>query len=88
MLFILPGSHGKDDCRPSSAQVAPDLTEEEKADIAALALRLRIDGLVVSNTTVSRPPAVLAQEHGREVCAETLRIFLPRHIRGRHVQPA
>ncbi len=49
------------------AQVAPDLTEEEKADIASLALRLRIDGLVVGNTTISRPPAVLAQEHGREV---------------------
>jgi len=48
-------------------QIAPDLTEEERADIASLALRLRIDGLVVSNTTIGRPPAVLAQQHGREV---------------------
>ncbi len=53
-------------------QIAPDLTEEERADIASLALRLRIDGLVVSNTTVSRSPAVLAQEHGREVRASLL----------------
>ena len=43
------------------------MTEEEKADIAALALRLGVDGLVVSNTTIERPPAVQAQPDGHEV---------------------
>ncbi|MFC7332492.1 quinone-dependent dihydroorotate dehydrogenase [Rhodocista pekingensis] len=52
---------------PLFLKVAPDLTEEDKADIAAVALESGIDGLVVSNTTVSRPPeipAALAQEAG------------------------
>ncbi|WP_041786534.1 quinone-dependent dihydroorotate dehydrogenase [Rhodospirillum centenum] len=52
---------------PLFLKVAPDLTEEDKADIAAVALESGIDGLVVSNTTVSRPPEIpasLAQEAG------------------------
>ena len=49
--------------------MAPDLTGPEKADIAALALRLGVDGLVVSNTTIARPPAVQAQPDGNEVCS-------------------
>ncbi|HBS23386.1 MAG TPA: dihydroorotate dehydrogenase (quinone), partial [Thalassospira sp.] len=33
----------------------PDLTEEDKADIAAVVLKLRLDGMIVSNTTIDRP---------------------------------
>ena len=40
---------------PLLIKVAPDLSEEEKKDIAAVALKTGIDGLVVSNTTISRP---------------------------------
>ncbi len=39
-------------------KIAPDLSAEDKADIAAVALSTRVDGLVVGNTTVSRPGAV------------------------------
>ncbi len=52
---------------PVLVKVAPDLTEEECADIAAVALLSGIDGLVVSNTTLSRPdflPAGFAAEKG------------------------
>jgi dihydroorotate dehydrogenase len=53
---------------PLLLKVAPDLTEEDKADIAEVALASGIDGLVVSNTTVSRPaglpPDVAAQAGG------------------------
>jgi dihydroorotate dehydrogenase len=40
---------------PLLVKIAPDLSAEEMTDIADIALRLKIDGLVVSNTTISRP---------------------------------
>jgi dihydroorotate dehydrogenase len=43
---------------PLLLKIAPDLTEEERADLAAVALQSGIDGLVVSNTTVARPPGL------------------------------
>lgn len=52
---------------PLLLKVAPDLTEEDKADIAEVALASGIDGLVVSNTTVARPaglPPDIAAEAG------------------------
>ena len=39
-------------------------------DIAALTLRLGVDGLVVGNTTLSRPGAVAQHQHGSEVAAD------------------
>jgi dihydroorotate dehydrogenase len=41
---------------PLLLKIAPDLIDEERADIAAVALESGLDGLIVSNTTVSRPP--------------------------------
>jgi dihydroorotate dehydrogenase len=40
---------------PLLVKIAPDLTPEERADIAAVALATGIDGIVVANTTVARP---------------------------------
>lgn len=48
-------------------KVAPDITDTDKSDIAAVALKLGIDGLIVSNTTIQRPPDVSEQPHGQEV---------------------
>ena len=45
---------------PLLVKVAPDLADADKADIAAVALKLGIDGFVVSNTTITRPPDVAA----------------------------
>ena len=53
-------------------QVAPDITDADKSDIAAVSLRLGIDGLVVSNTTIQRPPAVAKLPNGDEVTYATL----------------
>lgn len=39
---------------PVLLKIAPDLVREELADIADVALRLGLDGLIVSNTTVAR----------------------------------
>jgi dihydroorotate dehydrogenase len=43
---------------PVLVKIAPDLTESEKADIAKVALELRLDGIIVSNTTVARPDSL------------------------------
>ncbi|NRA30957.1 MAG: quinone-dependent dihydroorotate dehydrogenase [Parvularculaceae bacterium] len=42
--------HGK----PVFVKVAPDLTDEDITDIASAALAAKIDGMIVSNTTLSR----------------------------------
>lgn len=40
---------------PLLAKVGPDLTEEQVSDIAEVALASGIDGLIVGNTTITRP---------------------------------
>jgi dihydroorotate dehydrogenase len=40
---------------PLLVKIAPDLTAEDKADIAAVALSLGISGLIATNTTIARP---------------------------------
>ena len=44
--------------KPLLLKVAPDLTADDEAAIAEVALGLGIDGLIVSNTTVARPEVV------------------------------
>ena len=51
---------------PLLIKVAPDLTDGDKADIAAVALKLGVDGLVVTNTTVTRPGAVAEHPTGSQ----------------------
>lgn len=56
--------------RPSApllVKIAPDLSAAERADVAAVAIArgTRVDGLIVSNTTIDRPHVM----HG-EVCAK------------------
>lgn len=50
--------------RPLLLKIAPDLSDGEIDDIVALALANAIDGLIVSNTTLSRPP--LVSPHAKE----------------------
>lgn len=53
---------------PLLVKIAPDLSKQDLEDIAAVALALRLDGLIISNTTISRPDPVsshpLAKEAG------------------------
>lgn len=51
--------------KPLFLKVAPDLGPADEAAIAEVALALRIDGLIVSNTTVARPSG-LRSPHARE----------------------
>ncbi|XP_053280247.1 dihydroorotate dehydrogenase (quinone), mitochondrial [Pleuronectes platessa] len=51
---------------PVLVKIAPDLTAQDKRDIAAVVTELGVDGLMVSNTTVSRPET-LQDPHKSEV---------------------
>ncbi|KAI5076235.1 hypothetical protein GOP47_0008300 [Adiantum capillus-veneris] len=52
---------------PLLVKIAPDLSKQDLADIAAVALTLRLDGLIISNTTVSRPDDVIGAPHAEEI---------------------
>jgi dihydroorotate dehydrogenase len=51
----------RDKCKkkpPLLVKIAPDLSESEINDVAEIALETEIDGLIISNTTISRPSSV------------------------------
>jgi len=52
---------------PLLIKIAPDLTDADKSDVTTVCLRLGVDGLVISNTTISRPGAVADHPTGSEV---------------------
>lgn len=49
---------------PVLLKIAPDLTDEDKRDIAAVALEAALDGLIVSNTTIERPAGLKGRYRG------------------------
>ncbi|PYI64931.1 dihydroorotate dehydrogenase (quinone) [Arthrobacter livingstonensis] len=53
---------------PLLVKIAPDLSDDDVADVAALALDLGLDGIIATNTTISREglasPAALVAEKG------------------------
>lgn len=49
---------------PLLLKVAPDLDGDARKDIAALALEGRIDGLIIGNTTLSRPGSLRSPRRG------------------------
>ncbi len=51
---------GLADPPPILVKVAPDLSAEERRAIAEVALERRLDGLIVSNTTISRPDDLIS----------------------------
>ncbi len=44
---------------PLLLKIAPDLTDQDKRDIAEVALETAIDGIVATNTTIQRPPGLV-----------------------------
>ncbi|WFD30483.1 hypothetical protein MSPP1_001504 [Malassezia sp. CBS 17886] len=53
-------------CLPLLVKVSPDLTDTELRDISDAALNTSVDGIVVSNTTVTRPPGLLSAQYVHE----------------------
>jgi len=52
---VVSARDGLETPAPVFLKVAPDLTDEDKVDIASCIIDCGIDGLIVSNTTLSRP---------------------------------
>jgi dihydroorotate dehydrogenase len=46
---------------PLLLKIAPDLTSEDKDDIAEVSLEIGIDGLIATNTTIERPPTLVGR---------------------------
>lgn len=78
---------------PILVKISPDLAENDRQDVADVALKLKVDGLIVNNTTLQRPEAIAlhpsAAEGGglsggamRELSDEVLRDMY-RRTRGR-----
>lgn len=55
-------NNGKAVAKPIFLKIAPDLSKEQVDDVVELALEIKLDGLVATNTTVSREG--LSQESG------------------------
>ena len=51
---------------PLLLKLAPDLTEDDKRDIAAVALEKNLDGLICTNTTIARPADLQGRHRGQE----------------------
>lgn len=49
---------------PLLVKIAPDLTDEDKADIAAVSLSMGIAGLIATNTTIARPDGLRGAARG------------------------
>jgi dihydroorotate dehydrogenase len=62
--LLVPLLRERDESRrpvPLLVKIAPDLTSEEREDIASVALAAGVDGLIVSNTTVDRPAGLASR---------------------------
>lgn len=51
---------------PVLLKIAPDLTLADLDDVVGIARKHRVDGMIVGNTTVSRPSALREREKARE----------------------
>lgn len=61
--LLVPLLRARDERRrrvPLLVKIAPDLSPEEREDIASVALAAGVDGLIVSNTTVDRPAGLVS----------------------------
>jgi dihydroorotate dehydrogenase len=51
--------------KPILLKIAPDLEADQESAIAETALAAGIDGLIVANTTLARPPALRSRDRGQ-----------------------
>jgi dihydroorotate dehydrogenase len=49
--------------KPVLYKIAPDLETQDKEDIVAAALAKKVDGLIVTNTTITRPTSLQSRHH-------------------------
>ncbi len=51
---------------PVLVKIAPDLTDSALRDIASVVKSEKVDGVIVSNTTIARPETIQSHTHGNE----------------------
>jgi dihydroorotate dehydrogenase len=51
--------------KPLLVKLAPDLAEDDEAEIAEVALKRSIEGLIIGNTTIARPPGLRGRARGQ-----------------------
>ena len=51
---------------PLLVKIAPDATDDDLDDIVAVCRELRMDGIIVGNTTLSRPPSLRSARRERD----------------------
>jgi dihydroorotate dehydrogenase len=54
LLHLAMINNGKAVSKPIFLKIAPDLTEEQMDDVVDLALEIKLDGIVATNTTIRR----------------------------------
>jgi dihydroorotate dehydrogenase len=62
---------------PLLVKIAPDLEEEDLADIAAVALERGLEGLIATNTTIARPPSLKGRHKAEEGGLSGRPLFAP-----------
>lgn len=62
---------------PLLLKVAPDLTDEDKQDIADVVLEQKIDGLIATNTTIERPESLQGSHKSQTGGLSGLPLFEP-----------
>ena len=81
--------------RPILLKIAPDLTLADLDDVVGVARRHRIDGMIVSNTTISRPSGLRERElatkqgglSGRPLFALSTRMLAEAYVRAEKAFP-
>jgi len=62
-------NNGKAQSKPILLKIAPDLTQEQIDDVVDLAVEIKLDGLVATNTTISREDLVEDKEKIKKIGA-------------------
>lgn len=62
-------NNGKAVAKPILLKIAPDLTREQVDDVIELALEIKLDGLVASNTTIARAGLITPDSRIKEIGA-------------------
>jgi len=66
LLHLLMINNGKANSKPVLLKIAPDLTTEQIDDVIDLALEIKLDGIVATNTTIRRDGLVWGSGFGNQ----------------------
>lgn len=62
MQAVIAARNAADSRPPVLLKIAPDLLDEDKSDIAGVALETGVDGLICTNTTIERPESLRSRD--------------------------